>query len=138
MAHDPNLSAPIRVGGNPAYVAAHGIAKEMELPFEYAYAVARLVLDEGGGPVSYTGKKAKFGKPAVTTLTSLGLVELVGYSEFTQRVHIDLNVDGRVQQMLDTRYAALKITPVAATERAKWLAQATQAAFDLVAKHVPS
>lgn len=118
---------PRRVGGNPAYVAAHGTANEMDLPFEHAYALARLVLDEGGGPVTFTGKKAKLAKPGVIALRNLGLVEQVGCSEFNQRVHIELNVDGRVQELIDARYSGLKITPLLAEERVKWLAQATQA-----------
>ena len=130
-------SGPRRVGGNPAYVAAHAIAAETDLPFEHAYALARLVLDEGGGPVTFTGRKARLARSAVTALRNLGLVEQIGYSEFNQRVHVDLNVDGRVRELIDARYAGLKITPVQAQERVRWQAQATQAAFDLVAKHLP-
>jgi acylphosphatase len=83
------------------------------------------------------GKKAKLKKPMVTELTRRGLVEVVGWSEFTQRVHLELNVDGRVRELLDAKHTGVKITPVAAEQRARWLAQVTQAAFNLVAKHVP-
>jgi hypothetical protein len=137
VTHEPKADGLKRIGGNPVFVAAHGIGHETELPFEQAYALAWLVLDEGGGPVSFTGKKAKLKKPLVTELTRLGLMEVVGWSEFTQRVHLELNVDGRVRELLDAKYAGVKITPVVAGQRARWVAQATQAAFNLVAKHVP-
>jgi hypothetical protein len=137
VTHEPEAGGLKRVGGNPVFVSAHGIVNETELSFEQAYALAWLVLDEGGGPVSFAGKKAKLKKPMVTELTRRGLVEVVGWSEFTQRVHLELNVDGRVRELLDAKYAGVKITPVAAEQRARWYAQATQAAFNLVAKHVP-
>jgi hypothetical protein len=41
MTDSPNPRTPKRVGGNPAYVAAHGIANEIDLPFEHAYGLAR-------------------------------------------------------------------------------------------------
>jgi hypothetical protein len=133
----PSSSGPRRVGGSPAFVSAHGIAANENIPFDQAYALAKLVVEQGGGPVSFTGKKAVISKPTVTALTNLGLLEVVGSSEFTQRVHVELNVDGRLAKLLDARYAGVKVTPLYATERLKLAAAATQAAFDLVAKYLP-
>lgn len=88
--------APHRVGGSPAFVAAHGISANEDLPFEQAYALAKVVLENGGGPVPFTGRKATISKPTVTALTHRGLLEVVGSSEFTQQVHVELNIDSHL------------------------------------------
>jgi hypothetical protein len=40
-----------RVGGSPAFIAAHGITDHSDLSFDHAYTLTKLVLEEGGGPV---------------------------------------------------------------------------------------
>ena len=64
----------------------------------------------------------------------LGLIELHDASEFTQRVYIQLNVDSAIRELFDRRAGGVKITPVEFTEHVKFVAVATQAAFDLVAE----
>jgi len=115
------------------FKAAHGIVKSTGLAFEHAYTLARLVLEEGGGPVSCRGRSSFIKKPAETALMRLGLIEVDASSEFTQRYYIELNADGRISELLDAKFATVKLTAREATERAKWAAVATQAAFDLVA-----
>jgi hypothetical protein len=58
----------------------------------------------------------------------LGLIELHGVSEFTQRVYLLLNVDSAVRELLDRRAGGVKATPVSFTEHAKLVAVGTQAA----------
>lgn len=124
------------VGGSPAYVAAHGIKDHTDLSFDHAFVLAKLVLEEGGGPVSCRGKGSTIKKPAETALVQQGLIEVSGSSEFTQRVYIELNVDGRIAELLDAKYSGVKITPISATQRLKWAATATKDAFDLVSKYL--
>lgn len=135
---EPNTSPPRIGGSNLAFTSAHGIKNQSDLSFEDAYALAKLVLEEGGGPVSCRGKGSVIKKPTETKLVQRGLIELHGASEFTQRVYVELNVDGRVSELLDARFAGVKVAPVSATERLKWTAVATRAAFDLVASHLPA
>ena len=125
---------PRRVGGNPAFVAAHGIVDRTGLSFEDAYALARLVLVEGGGPVSSRGRNAFLKKPTEVALMGRELIEVDAGSEYTQRVYLQLSVDGRVSELLDAKYSGIKITPKSVTERIRWAAVATQKAFDLVAE----
>jgi hypothetical protein len=134
-----DLAPQVRaVGGKPSFVAAHGIAGSgAELSFEQAYALTRLVLEHGGGPVPFKGKQAVITKATVVVLTHAGLVEVEGSSEFTQRVYVRLTVDGRISELLDVKYAGIIVKPLSAREKAQWLAVATQAGFDLVAKHLP-
>jgi hypothetical protein len=127
-----------RVGGSPAFVAAHGIKDNSDLSFADAYALTKLVLEEGGGPVSCRGRGAVIKKPTETALISLGLIEVDGSSEFTQYYYIELNIRGDIRELLDAKFPpSLKLTPRAADERLRWTAVATQAAFDLVAKYLP-
>lgn len=131
-------TSPRRVGGTSlAFVAAHGIAGHTDLSFEHAYELAKLVLEEGGGPVSCRGKGAVIKKPTETALMKRGLIEVDASSEFTQRFYVQLNIDGRVSELLDAKFAGVRVTPVSANERLKFAAVATQAAFDLVASHLP-
>jgi hypothetical protein len=123
---------PARVGGSPAFIAAHEIRAKTGLAFEHAFALARLVLDEGGGPVPCRGRNAMIKKPAEKALGELGLISVDASSEFTQRVYLELSIDGRISELLDAKFSGVKITPVHAAEQAKWAAVATQAAFDLV------
>jgi hypothetical protein len=78
---------PRQVGGNPAFVAAHGIVDRTDLSFEEAYALARLVLLEGGGPVSSRGLNAFLMKPTETALMGGELIEVDAGSEYTQRFY---------------------------------------------------
>jgi hypothetical protein len=123
---------PARVGGSPAFIAAHGITAKTGLAFEHAFTLARLVLDEGGGPVPCRGKNAMIKKPAEKALMELGLISVEGSSEFTQRAYLELSIDGRISELLDAKFSGVKITPVRVAERAKWAATATQEAFNLV------
>ena len=127
--------APRRIGGSPAYVSAHEIRNRSDLSFEQAYALTKLVLEEGGGPVSCRGKGAVIKKPIETALVRRGLIEVQGSSDFNQRVYVELNVDGRVFELLHSKYAGITVIPKSVTERSKWTAVATQAAFDLVARY---
>jgi len=131
-------TGPSRVGGSPAYVSAHGVVSRTGLSFADAYILTKLVLEEGGGPVKCRGKSAVIKKSTEDALMQLGLIEVHGSSEFTQRVFLELNVDTAVRELLDVRLGGVKITPVSVTERPKYAAVATQAAFDLVAKCLPS
>ena len=125
-------SRPSRVGGNTTYVSAHGIADRTGLPFEDAYLLAKIVLEEGGGPVSCRGKGATLKKPTEERLVQSGLIKVDASSEFTQYVYLELNLDGPVRELLDAKFAGVRITPAYVTERARWAAVATQDAFDLV------
>lgn len=127
-----------RVGGSPAYVSAHSVASRTGLSFEDAFILTRLVLQEGGGPVACRGRKAMIKKPTEKALMELGLIELHGASEFTQRVYIQLNVDSAIRELLDRRAGGVKVTPVELTEHVKFVAVATQTAFDLVSECLPS
>ena len=73
-------------------------------------------------------------KPTENALMQLGLIELHGVSEFTQRVYLQLNVDTAIRELLDRRAGGVKITPVEFAEHVKFVAVATQAAFDLVSE----
>jgi hypothetical protein len=131
-----------RVGGSPAFVAAHGIKDHSDLSFDQAYALTKLVLEERGGPVSCRGRGAVIKKPMEDALVSRGLIEVAGHSEFTQYVYTQLNIDGRVpnriRELIDDRFPPdVKVTPRCVTERTRWVASATQAAFELVAKYLP-
>jgi hypothetical protein len=129
---------PRRVGGSPSFVAAHGITDHSDLSFDQAFALAKLVLEEGGGPVSCRGRGAVIKKPTETALVNRGLIEVHGSSEFTQYVYIELNIDGHLRELLDNQLASgVKVIPNFATERLRWAAVATQAAFDLVATYLP-
>jgi hypothetical protein len=137
MTDDPIQKGPLRVGGSPAFVAAHGIAAETHMAFDQAYALSRIVLDEGGGPVPFTGRTVIIRKLAVTALAKLGLLEVVGSSDFDQRAYVQLNVDGRLSELLDAKYAGVRISFGPAQEKLRWVAVATQQAFDLVARNLP-
>ena len=123
---------PKHVGGSPAFIAAHGITAKTGLTFEHAFALARLVLEEGGGPVPSRSRNAMIKKPAEKALMELGLISVEAASEFTQRVYLELNVNGRISELLDAKFSGIKITPAHAVERARWTAVATQEAFDLI------
>jgi hypothetical protein len=131
-------AGPRRVGGSPAFVTAHGIKDHSDLSFEQAYALTKLVLEEGGGPVSCRGKGAVIKKPIQTALVRRGLIEVHGSSEFTQRSYIQLNIDGHVRKLLDAKFGVgVKVRPLSVTKNLRWPAVATQAAFDLVAMYFP-
>jgi len=136
MTEQPAVS-PRRVGGSPAFVAAHAIVDKTGLSFEDAYVLARLVLVEGGGPVSSRGRNSFMKKPTENALMSRELIEVEGGAEYTQRFYLQLDVDGRISELLDAKYSGVKITPKSATERIRWAAVATQKAFDLVAECFP-
>ena len=136
MAERP-ATRPRRVGGTPAFVAARGIMDHSDLSFEDAYVLTRLVLEEGGGPVSCKGRDAVIKKPTATTLVNRGLIEVDACSEFTQLGYVHLNIDGRISELLDAKFAGVKYIPRAAHEHLKWAAVATKAAFDLVAAYLP-
>ena len=76
-------------------------------------------------------------KPIETALANRGLLEVQASAEFTQRFYVDLNIDGRISELLGAKFAGVKVTPFTANERLKWAAVATQAAFDLVAICLP-
>jgi hypothetical protein len=137
MTEQPTVG-PRRVGGSPAFVAAHGIKDHSDLSFADAYALTKLVLEEGGGPVSCRGRAAVIKKPTETALVNLGLIEVDGSSEFTQRYYIELNIGGDIRDLLDAQFPpGVKLTPHSADQRLRWAAVATQAAFDLVAAYLP-
>jgi hypothetical protein len=131
-------ASPRRVGGSPAFVAAHGIKDHSDISFADAYALTKLVLEEGGGPVSCRGKTSVIKKPTETALVNLGLIEVHGSSEFTQRYYIELNIRGDVRGLLDAKFPpGVKLTARSIDERLRWAAVATRAAFDLVATYLP-
>jgi hypothetical protein len=128
---------PLRVGGNPVFVAAHGIKDKAGLSFDDSYALARLVLAEGGGPVSSRGRNAFLKKPTEDALMGKELIEVEADAEYTQRYYLQLSVDGRISELLDAKFSGVKITPKRVTERIRWAAVATQKAFDIVAECLP-
>jgi hypothetical protein len=131
-------AVPRRVGGSSlAFVSAHGIKGHTDLSFEDAFALAKLVLEEGGGPVSCRGRGAVIKKPTETALMRRGLIEVHGSSEFTQRIYVQLIIDGRITDLLDVKFATARAIPKSVTERSRWAAVASQAAFDLVATYLP-
>jgi hypothetical protein len=137
MTEQPATS-PRRVGGSPAFIAAHGIMNHSDLSFDQAYALTKLILENGGGPVPSRGRRAAIKKPVETALVNLGLIEVQGNSEFTQHFYLQLNIDGHVRELLDAKFAPeVRLTPRLATQRLRWAAVATQAGFDLVATYLP-
>lgn len=100
--------------------------------------LTKLVLEEGGGPVTCRGRSAVIKKPTENPLLREGLIEIHGSSDFTQRMYLELNIDTAIREALDSRLSGVKITPVSVTEKLRYVAVATQAAFDLVTKCLPS
>jgi hypothetical protein len=96
-------TSPRLVGGSPAFVAARGIKDHSDLSFPDAYALSKLVLEEGGGPLSCRGKGAVIKKPTETALVSLGLIEVHSSSEFKQRYYIELDIRDDVRDLLCRR-----------------------------------
>lgn len=133
-------TGPSHIGGNPAFVSAHGIVSRTDLSFPDAYILAKLVLEEGGGPVKCRSRSrtTMIKKSTENALMGLGLIEVHASSEFTQYVYLELNVDTAIREMLDKRMGGVKITPLFVIEHPKYAAVATQAAFDLVAECLPS
>src|SRR5258707_11923131 len=73
---DKPAASPHRVGGtNLAFAAAHGVAERTGLSFEDAYLLARIVLHEGGGPVSCRGRGPMIKKPAEKAMMDPGLID---------------------------------------------------------------
>jgi hypothetical protein len=108
------------------------------LSFADAFVLTELVLDEGGGPVTCRGRSAVIKKPTENALLREGLIEIHGSSDFTQRAYLGLNVDTAIREVLDQRLGGVKITPVSVAEKLVYVAVATQVAFDLVTKCLPS
>lgn len=77
-------------------------------------------------------------KPTESALLRAGLIEVHGSSDFTQRVYLELNVDTAIRELVDKRLGGVKITPVSVTENLRYVAVATQAAFDLLIECLPS
>jgi hypothetical protein len=134
MEEDPEATKRRRVGGSPAYVAASTMSAAQRIPFELAYALARLVLEEGGGPVAFTGKKAVIQKPIVTALTKLGFIDVTSSAGFEQKVYLLLSVDRHLGELIETRQPGPTVTRGYVQDK---VAVATQAAFDIIAQHVP-
>lgn len=131
-------TGPSHVGGSPAYVSAHGVMGSTSLSFADAFILTKLVLEEGGGPVTCRGRNAVIKKPTENALLREGLIEIHGSSDFTQHAYLELNVDTAIRELLDKRLGGVKITPVSVAEKLRYVAVATQAAFDLVTKCLPS
>lgn len=85
----------------------------------------------------FSGKGAVINKAIVTVLTSAGLTEVEGSSDFIQRVHVRLTVDGRISDLLEAKYAGAIVEPISVRQQAKWFVCVTQASFDLVAGYLP-
>lgn len=130
-------SAPLkRVGGSLSYVTAHAIvAAEVELSFEEAFALARLVIEHGGGPVPYTTKKAPLTRAITKALNLAGYVEIQGAAEFSQAIYVERRLDRRLGELFGDPQVVSKIEPFVNRVLAKWMAAATQEGFDLVAVH---
>ena len=131
---EPEATMRRRVGGSPAYVAASGMAAGQRIPFDLAFALARLVLEEGGGPVPFTGKNAVIQRPIVTALTKLGFIDVTSAAGFEQKVYLLLSVDSHVRELIEPRQTGTTVTRGYVQDK---VAVATQAAFDIVAQHVP-
>jgi hypothetical protein len=126
-----------RFGGSRTYVTARHIEIGTGLAFEHAYALTKLVLEEFGGPVPCRGRKATISTPTRKALMELGLIRVDASSEFTEWAYAELNVDGRLADVLEAKFIHTTVTDRDFTEGSKWAAVATQAGFDLVAKHLP-
>ncbi|RPF28891.1 hypothetical protein [Georgenia muralis] len=123
-----------RVGGAPAFVAAHGIFRaRRDLTFEQAYGLARLVLELGGGPVPVRGKKAPLRPPTVRVLTLAGLIEQIGDSQLKEWFAIRSTRNYDPTGPAFTTWA----TSHGTDERTQWFAVATDAGAELVRDHVP-
>ena len=128
---------PSRIGGTPAYVTAHAmIAAGGDLSFEEAFALARLVIEHGGGPVPYTTKKAPLTRAIAKALNLAGYVEIQGAAEFGQVIYVERRLDPRLGELFGDPQVVSKIEPFVNRVRAKWMAAATQEGFDLVAHHL--
>lgn len=132
--NEPKVDSPRQIGGSPTYVTASGIAAEGKTPFDQAYALARLVLDEGGGPVPFMGKKAVIKRPLITALSKLGLVDITSAAGFDQKVYLLMKIDKNLRKFIETSQAEVTVTPGFVENR---VAVANQEAFDLVAQHFP-
>ncbi len=77
-------------------------------------------------------------KPTENALLREGLIGIHGSSDFTQRVYLELNVDSAIRELLDKRLGGVRITPISVSEKLRYVAVATQAAFDLVTECLPS
>lgn len=127
-----------RVSGTRSFAAAHAIAAARpELHFDEAFALSRLVLERAGGPEPIMGKGAFMSKATATHLTTLGLAEIEGSSEFTERVHVRLTADGRLSELISTRLAGVVVIPVETRQKAKWVVAATVEGVELVAASLP-
>ena len=73
-----------RVGGSAAYRTAHGVAASSAVPFADAYALSKLVLEHGGGPVPLSGRRAPFDRATAMRLVKAGLAELGGEGRVRQ------------------------------------------------------
>jgi hypothetical protein len=123
-----------RVGGSTVYVTASGIAVSQAIPFDQAYALARLVLEDGGGPSAFSGKRADLKKPLVTALSKLGLVDITSSAGYERKVYLLLDVDSHLTEFIEPTQADGTLLPGYVQDK---VVVATQEAFDLVARHLP-
>lgn len=72
------MSDAIQVRGSAAYRAAHAVVAANAMPFADAYALSKLVLEHGGGPVPLSGRRAPFDRATAMRLVKAGLAELGG------------------------------------------------------------
>lgn len=123
-----------RVGGSPAFRLAHLVAGRRTMPFEEAYAFARLVCEFAGGPAPCTGKDAAMKKLTATRLMKHGLVEITTDVEFVQRATVRLSVPGSVGELMDPKYTGVKLERGPARQRVSWWVQVAQEGIDFVAE----
>ena len=107
-----------------------------DLSFEEAFALARLVIEHGGGPVPYTTKKAPLTRAIAKALNQAGYVEIQGAAEFQQLIFVERRLDPRLGELFGDPQVVSKIEPFVNRVRSKWMAAATQEGFDLVAAHL--
>ncbi|MBU6150403.1 MAG: hypothetical protein KGR25_03075 [Chloroflexi bacterium] len=129
--------ASSRAYGDPAYVAAHGIAtKAGTLPFEDAYCLTQLVINGYGGPYP-VGGRAIFSKRLALRLQDLGLVALCG--EAPEQWDLTFRLEKATDKPNDWNIPTYAVrVERTVSSRCKLWVLATQEGVDLVEKFVPT
>jgi len=127
---DPAESPPApsgrKVSGSPVFVAASRLDEEtLELTFDQALMLARLVIDCSGAPAAVGGKRGLMTEATAKHLIALGLVRGV------QVGTVDATYTARVPSVRDI-LASPKLSVVGVRDTAKLAVEATQQGTDLV------
>ncbi|GAA4401920.1 hypothetical protein GCM10023168_11990 [Fodinibacter luteus] len=122
----PPASGGRKVSGSPVFVAASRLDEVMlELTFDQALALTRLVIECGGGPAAVGGKRGLMTSQTAKHLTALGLVRRVEVGT------VEAIYMARVPSVRDT-LTAPELRVVGVRNTAKLAVEAAQRGTDLV------